>query len=260
MKIDLIPPTSSTFAGGGNAASVISIDFDHLTKSSSSTEKRWYPEVAKGLLAKNKTGTRDLLEVSERYQIPMTWALCGRTVQEDAQSYESILRSRPLQEIGVHTYSHIDVSACSDSELEEDVQKCLDVMKLNARPETFVFPWNREGHFELLRRMGFKTYRGQKRMVCQPIENLGMRNIPPTYYVDKKSFREYALIKRYLDFCISWNCVFHLWLHPWSVVLDDDRGLFVRETLDPLFSYMKQKREDGTLKTCTLSELGREIG
>ena len=63
-------------------------------------------------------------------------------------------------------------------------------------------------------------------------------------------------MKKYLDMCISWNSVFHLWLHPWSVVLGSDQaGRFVDDTLDPLFSYMKEKRDQGLLATCTMGDL-----
>ena len=201
-----------------------------------------------------------MLSVSERHGIPMTWAICGRTAEEDPASYTRILESKQPQEIGVHTYSHADVSACTKEELHTEVDKCLEVLKLKQRPNTFIFPWNRMGHFEDLSKMGFITYRDQKRSIGNPKENLGLVNIAPTYYVDDKSYGAFGLMKKYLDVCISWNSVFHLWLHPWSVVLGNDvEGRFVRDTIEPLFSYIQQKRDEGVLAVCTMGELAALI-
>lgn len=242
------------YPNGAKAASVISIDFDHLTRSSHPGSARWFPKRMQELLVRNSVGTKYILEVSEKYSIPMTWAICGQTAEEDSQSYNAIRRSKTMQEIGVHTYSHVDVASCSAEELEQEVAKCIKVLDLPVQPRTFIFPWNRSGHFDLLAKMGFTTYRGKTRSIGNPIEHNGLLNIPPTYYVDTKSYKAHSLMKKYLDVCISWNAVFHLWLHPWSVVLDDS-ARFIEDTLDPLFSYIKQKREERVLATHTLGDL-----
>ena len=256
LKMGFDPPKPSrvNYPDGTKAACVISLDFDHLTKSLELGSTRWYPKRVEDLLVKNRIGTRDMLEVSEKYGVPMTWAICGQTAEEDPESYKSILRSKQQQEIGVHTYSHVDVASCSEEELEDEVSKCLKILDLPEHPKTFIFPWNREGHFELLAKMGFLTYRDQNRLIGMPRENLGLLNIPPTYYVDTKSYKAQELMKKYLDLCIAWNSVFHLWLHPWSVVLDDSAS-FVRDTLDPLFAYIKRREREGVLALRTMGDL-----
>lgn len=261
MKISFDPPKNKTlYPRGTNAASVISIDFDHLTKSKLSDSRRWIPEKVDSLLRRNRIGTSELISLSERYSVPMTWAICGETAEADPQSYSSILKSKQFQEIGVHTYSHIDVSACSEVELRLDIQRCLEVLNLPERPSTFIFPWNRQGHFDLLRKLGFISYRDQQRSIGVPRLEHDMVNIPPTYYVDLKSFGAQKLIIKFLDLCISWNSVFHLWLHPWSVVSENNGETgkqFVEKTLDPVFSYMSERRKDGSLSLCTMGELSK---
>ncbi|MGI0091672.1 MAG: polysaccharide deacetylase family protein [Nitrososphaerales archaeon] len=255
LKIGFEPPRRATYPNGASAACVISLDFDHVTRSSRPGSERWFPKRVEDLLVKNRIGTRDMLGVSEKYSVPMTWAICGQTAEEDPESYNLIRRSKNAeQEIGVHTYSHADVASCSSEELEEEVKKCLRVLDLPQNPKTFIFPWNRSAHFDLLEKMGFIAYRDQTRSIGTPREHSGLLDIPPTYYVDGKSYRTQALMKKYLDLCISWDSVFHLWLHPWSVVLDDS-GRFVRDTLDPLFLYIMRKREEGVLATCTMGGL-----
>lgn len=259
MKIGFDPPKrEESYPNSRRAACVVSLDFDHMTMSLRSGSTRWFPKPVDELLVKNRNGTSDMLEASEKYAIPMTWAICGRTAEEDPESYESILRSPVRQEIGVHTYSHADIASCTAQEVEDEVLKCLKVLSLRETPRTFVFPWNRTGHFDLLKQMGFLTYRDRNRLVGDPRQHHGLLNIPPTYYVDTNSYRAQSLIKKYVDLCISWNSVFHLWLHPWSVVFSstDRSGRFVKETLEPVMSYIKQKREEGILATTTMGELG----
>ncbi|MDG6994369.1 MAG: polysaccharide deacetylase family protein [Nitrososphaerota archaeon] len=261
LKIGLDPPKASlSYPGEARAACVISLDFDHFTRSQGFSDKKWLPEVKPGQLEKNRAGTRDMLSVSEKYGIPMTWAICGRTAEEDYPSYNRILESKQLQEIGVHTYSHADVSACTEEELHAEVDKCLEILKLKERPKTFIFPWNRMGHFEDLSKLGFIAYRDQKRSIGNPKENCGLVNIAPTYYVDEKSYGAEWLMRKYLDVCISWNSMFHLWMHPWSVVFENDAsGKFVKRTIDPLFSYIQKKRDEGILAVCTLGDLASFI-
>jgi len=259
MRLGFDPPTSQpTYPKDAKAASVISIDFDHLTRSSKSDATHWIPEKSEALLLRNRVGTKELIALSERYSVPMTWAICGETAEDDPRSYQRILDSTSLQEVGVHTYGHIDVSGSSESELETDIEKCLEVLKLPERPSTFIFPWNRDGHFELLTKLGFRAYRDKKRVVGAPRIEHGMINIPPTYYVDQKSFGAEGLMVQYLELCISWNSVFHLWLHPWSVTPEGSESTaktFVEKTLAPLFSHMDKKRSEGVLSLCTMRDL-----
>ena len=251
------PSRLPDYPNRARAACVISLDFDHLTKSLQPGSERWFPRAVPDQLVKNSIGTRDMLALSEKYSIPMTWAMCGRTVNEDPDSYRAILSSKTKQEIGVHTYSHIDVASCSEQELREEIQKCLEILNLSEHPKTFIFPWNRIGHFDTISKMGFVTYRDTKIMVSSPKQKSGLLNLPPTYYVDTKSYGSQGLIKKYLDFCISWNSVFHLWLHPWSVVFDssDKSGRFAKETIDPVFAYIKQKKDEGVLSVATMGDL-----
>ena len=69
------------------------------------------------------------------------------------------------------------------------------------RPRTFIFPWNRENHFEVLRRMGFKTYRGKERVIGPPDHSMGLWNERPVFYVDQKSYGAESLMMKYADLC-----------------------------------------------------------
>ena len=232
-------PAGIRYPGNARGAACISIDFD-VTRN-----ERYGP---------SRAGTEKLLELSERYEIPLTWAICGKTAVEEAESYNRILNSPTKQEIGIHTYSHIDALKCSAAEFEEDIGRCLDALNLRSAPRTFIFPWNRENHFEVLRRMGFKTYRGKERVIGPPDHSMGLWNERPVFYVDQKSYGAESLMMKYADLCARTSAVFHLWTHPWSIVIREDPNPMFK-TLDPVFSHLRDMRQRGDLAVCTMGEI-----
>ena len=230
---------------GDGGAACVSVDFD-VTRP--------------GREGPNRTGTFALAELAEKHGIPLTWAICGRTAEEDPRSYSRIADSPGGHEIGIHTYSHLDASRAGADELESDIERCVRTLGLTSPPRTFVFPWNREAHFDVLERMGFVAYRGKKRVIGGVDNARGLWNIPPVYYVDLKSLDAASLMKRYVDLCVRHRTVFHLWTHPWSIV--DQGGSaegMVRTALEPVFAYISQKREEGLLTTGTMGSLAAAL-
>jgi peptidoglycan/xylan/chitin deacetylase (PgdA/CDA1 family) len=245
IKIDYDAPVASKalYPGKRKAAACISIDFDVTV------DDRFEA---------NRSGTKALLELSEEYGVPLTWAICGMTADADKESYGRILSSSTRQEIGVHTYSHIDAQKCDADQFEKDVTRCVEALHLESPPSTFIFPWNRVNHFPVLRRLGFKTYRGKERAVGAPSLHEGLFNIRPVYYVDQKSFGAQSLMNKYADLCVSASSVFHLWTHPWSIVMQDGTGPMV-DTLKPVFSHMQKLSDAGDLALCTMGELAEHF-
>jgi peptidoglycan/xylan/chitin deacetylase (PgdA/CDA1 family) len=255
MKIELEPSHSRlVYPGGRNATACISVDYDHISNVGSDTSN-FTPGADSSKLKLNRAGTRMLLDISARYSIPMTWAICGKTAEADTASYSKILNSEVESEIAVHTYSHLDVSSCAESELQDDLAKWKATVKVNQTPTTFIFPWNRTGHFDFLGREGFRTYRGKERIIGTPKLNGGFWNIPPVFYVDTKSQGALGNVRKFVDLCIKNNAVFHVWMHPWSVVYPEEPDLLQRDILSPMFEYLDAKRKEGLLSICTLGEL-----
>ena len=121
-------------------------------------------------------------------------------------------------------------------------------------PHTFVFPWNREAHFGVVRELGFRVFRGKERAIGNPVQKGGIWNVRPVYYVDQKSIGAESLMKKYLDVCIALSTPFHLWTHPWSLV-SKGRTEPMMHTLESLFAYVAGKRDGGELKTSTLGDI-----
>jgi Polysaccharide deacetylase len=245
LRIGFQPPGSeATYPWAERAAACVSVDFD-VTR-----PERGGP---------NRTGTFALVELSEKHGIPLTWAVCGRTAEEDSKAYSRLLDSAG-REIGVHTYSHIDASRSSADELEAEVRRCVAALGLTSPPRTFVFPWNREAHFDVLKKMGFIAYRGKSRVVGAPSKATGLWNLPPVYYVDQESVGAGPMMKRYVDLCVRHRAVFHLWTHPWSIVEDGGSAeRMVRTAMEPLFAYMAMKRDEGVLRTATMGDLATAL-
>ncbi len=241
MRIEYSPPAANqVYRGGAQAVACISIDFDATVP---------------GRLGPNGVGTMKVLELAETYGIPMTWAICGKTAEEDRRSYEAITGSSVKHEIGVHTYSHADASKVSAEELEAEIERCIGVLALKERPRTFVFPWNRVAHLDTIRRLDFIAYRDKQRMLGFPRKVDGVWNIAPVWYLDKNALGAAGLIRRVIDLTISARSVFHLWFHPWSVI-DPTPEKFSEKVLVPVLLHMQQKREEGHLSIETMGSLG----
>ena len=248
IKIDYDPPPASSvpllYPGGRRSAACISVDYDVTV-----------PDRA----GPNRAGTGALLALSEKYGVPITWAVCGMTAEADPESYRRIAASPVRQELGIHTYSHVDAQKVDEEAFEKDVVRCIEALRMASTPPTFVFPWNRVNHFQVLRRLGFKVYRGKERAVGAPAPSEGLYNVRPVYYVDQKSAGAQSLINKYADLCASASSVFHLWTHPWSIVMRDGSGPMV-ETLEPVFAHMKQLSDSGQMALCTMGELAAHLG
>ena len=236
------------FSGGSSgekalpAVACISVDFD-VTVSSRFED--------------NRKGTLALVELARRYRVPITWAVCGESAENDMKSYSALADTGGQDEVGVHTYSHIDATKATADEFRSDLERCLQVLGLDS-PATLVFPWNRENHFEVLRQMGFRVFRGKARAIGNPVLKGGLWNVRPVYYMDRKSFGGEELVRKYIDVCAALSAPFHLWTHPWSIVSggNADQGL---RTLESVFEYIVEKRKAAEMTTATLGELASTL-
>lgn len=238
MKIGLEVPVEVSPRGG---FCCVSVDFDATRE---------------GRLDLNRKGTNLLVELAERHEVPMTWAICGRTAEEDSLSYEKVLNSEIQHEIAVHTYSHADVTALSEEGLVSEVERCEEALGLKERPTTFIFPWNKEAHFDVLARLGFTAYRGKRRGIGTPPNTQGLWNVRPVYYFGENSFGAAPLVKRFIDLCVSTHSVFHMWLHPWSVAVPTPED-YAAAVLEPVFEYVEAMRKQGKLEVATMKDLAQ---
>lgn len=204
----------------------------------------------------NRKGTFALIELAGRYGVPLTWAVCGKSAEQDMRSYSAIEDSKK-DEIGVHTYSHMDASVATAEAFRADIERCIEVLGLDS-PRSFVFPWNREAHFGVLSELGFRVFRGKDRSIGIPVLKGGLWNVRPVYYVDQKSVGAESLMKKYLDVCVALGTPFHLWTHPWALTFKG-RAEPMARTLESLLAYVSERRDRGELTTSTLGEIASTL-
>lgn len=222
------------------AACCVSLDFD-VTQ-----ESRALP---------NRRGTHLLLDSAERFGVPLTWAVCGSTAEKDPEPFRAILGSGAMHEIASHTYSHLRVDNATPGELEDDLLRWNSVVGVT--PRTFVFPFNKMGNFETLRRLGFTAYRGEGRVVGVPMDENGLCNVPPVMYLSGRSEGTLGTARGYVDLCVRYGAVFHLWTHPWSLAREGDPDRYSEQVLKPIFSYVRERAAEGSLELCTMGELAK---
>lgn len=236
----------SRYKGGAKGALCFSVDLDLPAKSS------------EGADVTSREAVAEILRLAENYKIPLSWGICGRFAIQEPAIFEQIIRSSVNHDLGVHTFSHMDLGSpvCSVEVAHADIMRCMEVLAKANRPVSFIFPWNREGHLPLLRKLGFVTYRGdgQTRITC-PSQEEGLWNIRQTYFVNEKSVDGVGVILKLMDFAISYGGVLHVWSHPWNMHFDGDAGKFMERVMEPIFKHAAKRRDEGLLWVCTMREL-----
>ncbi len=155
-----------------------------------------FAEPPRDRLANARRGWRTLLDLCEEYRVPATWAVVGHLFLEacdgrhedhpappgwfehergtDRMSssrrfadglIERIDGAEVDHEIGLHTFSHVELGAggttarLADAELAAAVEAARE-WGLDQRPRSFVFPRNKVGNLQALADHGITCYRG----------------------------------------------------------------------------------------------------
>lgn len=229
---------------GAKGALCVSIDFDL--------------PVSRPLRTDWREATTEILRLTEKYEVPISWGICGILALNESEIFKQIRSSTVLHDLGVHTFTHTDFSSseCTNNIAKDEIFKCIEVLKGKKRPVTFIFPWNRLGHLPLLREYGFVAYRGNKTAkLAYPYKVQQLWDVHGTYYLVERSAEEVSVLPGLLDSAISYGCVLHLWSHPWDMSIDGNVEKFMEKVLDPLLSYAAKKKNDGLLWICTMREL-----
>ena len=150
---------------------VISIDlelawgvWDHVT-----------PEDLRLAAAEERPICATLIELFDRHQIPVTWAMVAALLDEPSAASlpgtkecwyapdvaERIVGAKAGHEIGSHGGHHRYFNAMTATQAREDLEFARDLHRAHNLPfESFVFPRNSVGQLEILRGAGLRTFRG----------------------------------------------------------------------------------------------------
>ena len=147
--------------------------------------------------------------------------------------------------------------------------------------ESFVFPYNKIGHLDVLKEKGFKIYRGQdlgaiidqsfpigmiggaiNKIMLPPVQPKwmdGIWEIPSSMFFGDRQF-PFSLLPRAkrakmgINRTIREAKIFHVYLHP-----DDLFRASLAHELDKLLAYVWKKREVGHLAVSTMGELASHL-
>jgi hypothetical protein len=232
----------SRFLGGCDGAFCVSIDFDNRRDDRVEVDRE---------------ATLEILALCEEFNIPVTWAVCGLTAVREKNVFQRILASKVKHELAIHTFDHVDFSSpeCTEEVARTQILRTISLLPPENRRETFIFPWNKAGHFNILNELGFIAYRGRERKLAYPSKNNGLWNIHPLFYLSEKNYTYSSVLKALLDLAISREAVFHLWFHPWNLEKNGDASRYVEDTLRPLFQHVESRRREGKLWVCTLGDI-----
>lgn len=257
-----------------------------------------------------------VLKLLVKYKAPATWAIVGHlfldkcdgkhlelikprqswfksdpetNLEKDPLWYGkdivALIRNDKNQEIGCHTFSHVIFGdpECSKECAESELKACISLaQKENIDLQSFVFPRNKIGHLDILKKYKFKSFRGElnhgKTKVSLALDLLSTKsptvynpylenelvNIPGSMYfpssrgmkgfIPKNTRLKKAI--RGIDEAIKHNKVFHLWTHP--VDFADQTENLLSE-FEAIIEYADGQRKNGSLEILNMSQITERV-
>ena len=255
-----------------------------------------------------------LLKLFEKHNLPATWAVVGHLfldhceredgiphkdmprlkedwyssdpctdIQRDPLYYgkdivERILSNRIEHEIGYHSFSHVIFSECSREVAEAEIKEGIKLAKeFGITLKSFVFPWNKIGHVDVLKENGFKIYRGENlgrydlnqsflirkfngginKIIAPPTEPKwmnGIWEIPGSMFFCDPQIKLSVLPRAKIGLyrAIRAKKVFHIYLHPHDLL----RYPSLKDDLDKFLAVVAKKRDEGKIEVMTMGEFG----
>ena len=258
-----------------------------------------------------------LLNLFEKHNVPATWAVVGHLfldtcekedgiphkdmprfkgdwyssdpctdIQRDPLYYgkdiiENILSSRIEHEIGYHSFSHVIFSECSREVAETEIKEGIKLAKkIGITLKSFVFPWNKIGHVDVLKERGFRIYRGENlgrynlsqsflirkfnggidKMIAPPAEPKrvnGMWEMPTSMLFCDPQITFSVLLRAKIGFyrAIRSKKAFHIYLHPHDLL----RYSSLKDDLDKFLEIVAKERDEGKIEVMTMGEFGKVL-
>jgi hypothetical protein len=200
---------------------------------------------------------------------------CGKDI------VEKILASPVKHEIGLHGFFHIPFSQCSREVAKAEVEQGIGAAsKFGVTPRSFVFPQNKIGHIGVLEENGIEVYRGGRLQRQQENQKFLVRKFngatdkiiaSPASTLYKDGIWELSSSTGFCNpqqlFPLRWRAqlglcrairakkVFHIWLHPWNLLL----YIRLREDLEKFLALVAQKRDRGKIDVMTMGEMAASL-
>jgi hypothetical protein len=193
---------------------------------------------------------------------------------------QKIVSNTIRHEIGYHSFSHPIFSEIPRKMAEDEIKESKKIEKTwNIQFKSFVFPSNKIAYLDILKENGFLIYRG-KTGIYKSTDNLFMKKLKggidkcltspvepkwingiweiqgSAYFCDPQIPR--SLLNRCnigLNRAIRNNKIFHIWLHPWSLLLYKKLEVDLKKFL----KQVSEKKQQDKLKVITMGELAEHM-
>lgn len=238
----------------------------------------WRTKKERAIIAK-------LLSLFKRYDVPVTWAIVANLFltqkNKDNQLWSGqdiikMIQDSKIHELASHSLSHSEFDKAKKAQAEREIKESVAIAKKNGiKFYSFVFPRNKIGHLEILKKYGFKAFRGPDKRawelllpvappVYKPSLTHSLVNIPASLYlVSARGIRKFIpphlrVIKAKLGInrAIKETGIFHLWFHPVDLV-DNEKEMFW--ALEQIITFAKQKEKGGKLEIKTMAQIARGV-
>jgi peptidoglycan/xylan/chitin deacetylase (PgdA/CDA1 family) len=191
-----------------------------------------------------------------------------------------ILTSHVKHEIGLHGFLHIPFSQCSLEVANAETESGIEAANnLGITLKSFVFPGNYVGHVNALKKHGFQIYREEdlrwwskdQKSLIRKFDSAAHTIIgtPASLSCNSGIWETSGSIfcDPQLPFTVPWRArlglyraiqskkVFHIWLHPWHLLLYK----ILKKDLEEFLALVAQKRDEDKLQVMTMGELASHL-
>jgi hypothetical protein len=207
--------------------------------------------------------------------------ISNQTLYRGPELVQKVLSNSASHEIGLHSFFHLPFSKCSHEVAEAEITQGINAaQKMGISLKSFVFPENLIGHLDVLAKYGFQIYRSKDmtrydntknfvnrkfagafdKIIAPPVspsrEN-GIWSIPGSiYFLDSQApFSLVPRVKCGLKRAIRTKKVFHIWLHPWNLLLYNT----LERDLAKILESVAQEREKNNLQVMTMGEFANYL-
>lgn len=219
-----------------------------------------------------------ILDLAERYNIPMTFAVVGHLALDNCREHgkppafrpywlredwfdidlkeqlldkelyfaaniiQNIIQSHLKHEIASHSFSHVNLG--DDATTEEVAryevgESARALKKFETNLETFIFPKNKPASFEYLMDSGFKIYRSDKNIKIQK-DQFGLWQFPLGLWISPTAQSSREIISL-LDLAVENKSLVNLWFHGYEFNNSKETESFLK----PIFKAVDQRRQVG---------------
>ena len=223
----------------------------------------------------------NLLQLFEKYNTPVTWAVVGKIFLEHPEIIEKIQSSPIKHEIAYHSFSHVLFSECGYKKAEAEIIEGVKLGKeFGIDFISFVFPENKIKYTQILKQYGFQIYRGpnfldrsvnrslpvqaknvvSSKIIAPPVDLVlkdGIWEIPSSmcfydrFPYDRFPFTLALRAKRGIERAIKEKKVFHIFMHPEDLLIKPN----LLGKLEEVLRFIEIKKNQNNICPVTMGDL-----